>query len=49
MLREPGFAVSLIGETLRRTNLGGLREGSRVNVEVDVLAKHVERLMEART
>jgi riboflavin synthase len=47
-LRESGFAVSLIGETLRRTNLGALREGSRVNVEVDVLAKHVERLMAVR-
>jgi riboflavin synthase len=44
-LRDNGFAVSLIPETLRRTNLGALREGSRVNVEVDVLAKHVERLM----
>jgi riboflavin synthase len=48
-LRESGFAVSLIPETLHRTNLGTLREGSRVNVEVDVLAKHVERLMVARS
>jgi riboflavin synthase len=48
-LRESGFAVSLIPETLRRTNLGSLREGSRVNVEVDVLAKHVERLMAVRS
>jgi riboflavin synthase len=47
-LGEHGFAVSLIGETLRRTNLGALEPGSRVNVEVDVLAKHVERLMAAR-
>ncbi len=47
-LGEHGFAVSLIGETLRRTNLGALEAGSRVNVEVDVLAKHVERLMAAR-
>jgi riboflavin synthase len=47
-LREAGFAVSLIGETLRRTNLGALRDGSRVNIEVDVLAKHVERLMAVR-
>jgi len=42
------FAVSLIPETLSRTSLGSLREGSRVNIEVDVLAKHIERLMEAR-
>jgi riboflavin synthase len=46
-LHERGFSVSLIPETLRRTTLGALTEGSRVNVEVDVLAKHVERLMGA--
>lgn len=48
-LREDGFSVSLIPETLKRTNLGAAKAGDRVNVEVDVLAKHVERLMEART
>ncbi len=47
-LLEQGFAVSLIPETLRRTNLGAIGRGARVNVEVDVLAKHVERLMQAR-
>ena len=47
-LREDGFAVSLIPETLARTTLGGLAEGMRVNIEVDVLAKHVERLLGAR-
>jgi len=47
-LFEHGFAVSLIPETLRRTNLGEIERGARVNVEVDVLAKHVERLMAAR-
>jgi riboflavin synthase len=46
-LHEHGFAVSLIGETLRRTNLGGIGAGAVVNIEVDILAKHVERLMEA--
>jgi riboflavin synthase len=46
-LHDRGFAVSLIPETRRRTTLGALAEGSRVNVEVDVLAKHVERLMAA--
>jgi riboflavin synthase len=45
-LHEDGFAVSLIPETLRRTSLGALELGSRVNVEVDILAKHVERLLE---
>ncbi|HMD56990.1 MAG TPA: riboflavin synthase [Solirubrobacteraceae bacterium] len=46
----PGaFAVSLIPETLERTNLGGVGAGAVVNVEVDVLAKHIERLLEVRT
>jgi riboflavin synthase len=48
-LHERGFAVSLIPETLRRTTLGGVVRGARVNIEVDVLAKHVERLMGARS
>ncbi|HEV3072284.1 MAG TPA: riboflavin synthase [Solirubrobacteraceae bacterium] len=47
-LRESGFLVSLIPETLERTNLGRVEVGTRVNLEVDILAKHVERLMEAR-
>ena len=47
-LLEHGFAVSLIPETLERTNLGSVGEGALVNIEVDVLAKHVERLLEAR-
>jgi len=47
-LSEDGFSVSLIPETLQRTNLGLVREGDRVNIEVDILAKHVERLLQAR-
>jgi riboflavin synthase len=43
-----GFTVSLIPETQRRTNLGAVVVGARVNVEVDVLAKHVERLLGER-
>jgi riboflavin synthase len=46
--REDGFSVSLIPETLTRTNLGAVKAGDRVNLEVDILAKHVARLMEAR-
>jgi riboflavin synthase len=46
-LGESGFAVSLIPETLERTTLGGAVPGTEVNIEVDVLAKHVERLLEA--
>jgi len=42
---EQGFAVSLIPETLQRTGLGEVAVGDAVNVEVDVLAKHVERLL----
>ena len=37
--------VSLIPETLERTNLGDLAPGDRLNVESDVIAKYVERLM----
>jgi riboflavin synthase len=47
-LREDGFEVSLIPETLSRTNLGWVDVGDKVNLEADVLAKHVERLLEAR-
>ncbi len=39
------FSVSLIPTTLEMTTLGHLSLGQRVNVEVDVLAKYVERLM----
>ncbi len=46
-LREHGFAVSLIPETLERTNLGQAVEGAVLNVEVDILAKQVERLLDA--
>jgi riboflavin synthase len=42
---ERSFTVSLIPETLQRTNLGGVDVGRRVNLEVDVLAKYVEKLM----
>ena len=41
------FSVSLIPETLERTNLGAAAEGTPVNLEVDVLAKYVEKLMVA--
>ncbi|MGA9315435.1 MAG: riboflavin synthase [Solirubrobacteraceae bacterium] len=44
-LRDGGFSVSLIPETLLRTNLGEAQIGDRVNIEADILAKHVERLL----
>ncbi|MGH2749035.1 MAG: riboflavin synthase [Actinomycetota bacterium] len=42
------FQVALIPHTLESTTLGGLAVDSRVNVEVDVLAKYVERLLASR-
>jgi riboflavin synthase len=42
------FEVGLIPETLRATTLGAKQPGDPVNLEVDVLAKYVERLMETR-
>jgi riboflavin synthase alpha subunit len=44
-LDDAGFAVALIPHTLEATTLGALRPGDPVNVEVDVLAKYVERLL----
>jgi riboflavin synthase len=41
---EEGFSVSLVPETLGRTNLGEAAPGRAVNLEVDVLAKYVEKL-----
>jgi riboflavin synthase len=45
---DAGFSVSLIPETLARTTLGAAEPGRVVNLEVDVLAKYVEKLL-ART
>jgi riboflavin synthase len=42
---EQGFDVSLIPETLARTTLGAAAAGALVNLEVDVLAKYVEKLL----
>jgi riboflavin synthase len=39
------FSVSLIPETLERTNLGGTDTGRTVNLEVDIVAKYVEKLV----
>jgi riboflavin synthase len=44
-LDDAGFAVALVPHTLGVTTLGGLVPGDRVNIEVDVLAKYVERLV----
>jgi riboflavin synthase len=42
---DEGFSVALIPETLARTTLGTGRPGRPVNLEVDVIAKHVEKLL----
>jgi riboflavin synthase len=39
------FAVNLIPHTLAMTNLGALASGSRVNLEVDLIARYVERML----
>jgi riboflavin synthase len=42
---DAGFAVALVPHTLAATTLGALEPGDEVNLEADVLAKFVERLM----
>jgi riboflavin synthase len=44
-VRQRKFTVSLLAYTLRHTTLGNKRPGQAVNVEVDVLAKYVEKLL----
>jgi riboflavin synthase len=48
-LDERGFAVALVQHTLAATTLGELRPGDEVNLETDVLAKYVERLLHRDT
>jgi len=45
---DSSFDVSLIPETLERTNLGGTDVGRTVNLEVDVVAKYVEKMLAGR-
>ena len=45
---ENYIGLSLIPETLAVTTLGSKQPGTKVNIEVDVMAKHIERLIEAR-
>lgn len=44
-LADDSFAVALVPHTLERTTLGALEPGDQVNLEADVLAKYVERLL----
>jgi riboflavin synthase len=45
-LSDDSFTVALVPHTRAVTTLGGLGAGDEVNIEVDLLAKHVERLLE---
>jgi len=44
-LADQWFEVSLIPETLAATTLGALTVGDRVNLETDIIARHVERML----
>lgn len=43
------FGVNIIPHTLAQTTLGGLQPGQAVNLEVDLIARYLERLLEARS
>ena len=47
-LRDASFTIAIIPHTLQHTTLAGVRVGGRVNLEVDVLARYVERQLEVR-
>jgi riboflavin synthase len=47
-LDDDGFEVALVPHTLAATTLGSVRPGDEINLEADVLAKYVERLLGAR-
>ena len=48
-ISEDVVSLSLIPETLRLTTLGIKTKGEKLNVEADILAKHIEKLIEARS
>ena len=48
LIGDEGFELSIIEYTERETTLGALRAGSRVHVEADMIAKHVQRLFAAQ-
>jgi riboflavin synthase len=48
-ISEDVVSLSLIPETLRLTTLGQKGVGAKLNVEADILAKHIEKLIEARS
>jgi riboflavin synthase len=44
-LKDGLVGVTIIPHTFQSTSLGSARPGARLNIEVDVIAKHVEKLM----
>jgi len=46
-LHDDGFAVAIVPHTMRMTTLAGLAVGAPVNLEADMIARYVERLLEA--
>lgn len=46
--KRDSFSVMLIPHTLEVTTLGALKAGERVNIETDILAKHVQKLLSAK-
>jgi riboflavin synthase len=48
-INDDVVSLSLIPETLRLTTLGIKTKGEKLNVEADILAKHIEKLIEARS
>jgi riboflavin synthase len=47
-LRDESFSVDLIPHTLKETNLSKLKKGDIINIEIDVLARYLERLLNAK-
>lgn len=48
-VQESGFVISLIPETQRATVLGEKQEGAKINIEYDMLAKYLDRLISVKT
>jgi riboflavin synthase len=48
-VRDGSFTVSILPQTRAKTNLRELRAGDRVNLEADIIAKYVERLVGPRS
>lgn len=47
-LNEKTFEVAIIPHTIEQTNLGDLQVGEKINLEIDVIARYIERMLEAR-